>query len=462
MSKIIMLAQAQVNRKSSFQLKHSYLSAAMLSLFLGISQMSWAETNTSKATSLNAIIGQVEDFQNRQNVWQTQEQIANLNVKNAGLWDNPSLSIEQTGFDSKKDQELAMTISQRLDIFGERKAQKSVAKISQQQVSLKQQIYATKLKLVVKHAWSQVAILTLEKALLQEQLQLSQESLNAAQNRYLAGSIAQVDVDRVRMLHLENQRLATQSQLQLNLAQQQLSHLWGESNRPINIELSAQNLWPKNVQNQITENLTQNVFQQSLQMDVQINQANLAYLKAKARPNPTLSLGLNRTKSPEAKTDNQTMLGIEIPLNIFNRNQYSIQIAQAQQNALSSQKQLYAQQNQLSIQSLVDEISGLEQQFQQLEQSQIPLAAQVQQRMLAGFRAGKFNISDVQQATQQIQDIRMRKIQLLKDGWQRAIDVESLSIGIDSSEITAKDAIFTINQSTWAELQALPVIGGGN
>ena len=71
-------------------------------------------------------------------------------------------------------------------------------------------------------------------------------------------------------------------------------------------------------------------------------------------------------------------------------------------------------------------------------------------------------MTDVQQATLQLQDVRLRKVQLLKDGWQRAIEAESLSLGIEPSQVMAKDAIAQLNQSLWQDTQALPVVGGGN
>ena len=95
-------------------------------------------------------------------------------------------------------------------------------------------------------------------------------------------------------------------------------------------------------------------------------------------------------------------------------------------------------------------------------QIQIPLATQVQHKTLMGFSAGKFAVIDVQQATLQLQDVRMRKVQLLKDAWQRAIEAESLSLGIQPSAVMAKDAIAQMNQNLWQDTQALPVIGGRN
>ncbi|WP_261183727.1 MULTISPECIES: hypothetical protein, partial [unclassified Acinetobacter] len=36
------------------------------------------------------------------------------------------------------------------------------------------------------------------------------------------------------------------------------------------------------------------------------------------------------------------------------------------------------------------------------------------------------------------------------------------SLGISPSEVMSKDAIAQINQNLWQDIQAMPVIGGGN
>ena len=37
-----------------------------------------------------------------------------------------------------------------------------------------------------------------------------------------------------------------------------------------------------------------------------------------------------------------------------------------------------------------------------------------------------------------------------------------MSLGIAPSEVMSKDALAVINQNLWQDIQAMPVIGGGN
>lgn len=460
MSKIV-----GMERTSSFNFKQPYLGSAVMALLMGLMATStWAESTTISLTLAQAI-AKTEQYQQSTDVWKTQQNINDANIKQSKLWINPELSITQNGFNSDQDRELEIGISQPLDVFGQRKASQQLARLSQSQSDLKQKIYQAQLELSVKYLWSQLAIFELERNLMREQLQVSQDNFNAIQKRYQAGSLAQVDVDRARLSHAENVRLFHQADLQVQLATRQLSHVWGESDKNIQVGLTPQALWPMSAHQQVQQNLNSNFAEKSRQLQVLEAKASMDQLKAAARPNPTLNFGVNRTKpssqSSEASTDTALVVGVSIPLNIFDRQQYGMQIAQAKQDLLSKQQAFYLKQNALQVGTLLTELQGLEVQFKTLEQSQIPLATQVQKKTLLGFSAGKFAVTDVQQATLQLQEIRMRKVQLLKDAWQRAIEAESLSLGLEPSQVMAKDAIAQMNQNVWQDTQALPVVGGG-
>ncbi|QSB52653.1 TolC family protein [Acinetobacter calcoaceticus] len=412
------------------------------------------------AFTFEQALEQVQNYQNQQGVWQAQQQMAEANLKQSRLWANPSLSIDQTGFQSDQEKELAIGISQPLDIFGQRKAAQNLAKVEISKIDLAEQRYQAELGLIVKYFWSQVALLELEKSLIGEQLEVSQENLLASEKRYQAGSIAQVDVDRVRMSHLENQRLYQQVDLKLQVAKQQLVNLWGGGSSQFQLFQSPNQLWALAANVERSQDAQNNLLERSFQLDALAQQANIQQLKAKARPQPTVTLGVNNTRSPEQSTDNQIRLGVEIPLNLFNRQQYGIKIAQAKQELSQRQQTFYRQQNQVDIETLISELKGLRIQFKQLNDQQVPLAIQVQQKTLQGFRLGKFAVTDVQQATMQLQDVRLRKVELLKQAWQNSIEIQSLRLGLEPEQIMAKDALMQLNQRAWQQSQSFPTQAG--
>ncbi|RZG88712.1 TolC family protein [Acinetobacter sp. WCHAc060033] len=459
MSKSVSIKKAipvsETGSKAVFKIRNSILSTVVISL---MSSVAWADSSVQKL-SLQQAIEKTAQYQQSQGVWQTQQKINDANIKQSKLWINPELSIAQTGFGSDEEKELSIGLSQRLDLFGERKSAQQLARLAKDHTVLNQRIYQAQLELAVKYLWSQLAIFELERNVVREQLNVSEENLNAIQKRYQAGSVAQVDVDRAKLSHAENVRLYRQADLQLQVATQQLSNVWGDADKSIRIGLSPQSLWPSSTPQQVQTYLADNLMEKSRQLQVLQAKATVDQLKASARPNPTVNLGMNRTRSAETATDNALVVGVSIPL-IFNRQQYGVEIAQAKQDLLGKQQEFYLKQNALQIGTLLTELQGLEVQFKEVDQSQIPLATQVQRKTLMGFSAGKFAVTDVQQATLQLQEVRLRKVQLLKDGWQRAIEAESLSLGLAPDQIMAKDAIAQINQALWQDTQALPVVGG--
>ena len=438
------------------------LSAIVFSQTVAAENLSLPKVNQSlntavpRNTSFEQILAQIRAYQNQQSNWQIQQQMANAQLKQSGLWANPSLSIEQTGLQSNQDRELAIGISQPLDLFGQRRAAQKVAKLSASQIDLEQQRYNAELELIVQYAWSQVALFQLEKSLIAEQLQVSQENIDATMKRYQAGNIAQVDVERVRIAHLENQRIYQQADLQLRVAQQQLASFWGSDLNQFVIAPSVNELWSRATAIKTDRPDIENLFEKSLQRETQRQQANIDQLKAKSRPQPTMTLGVNRTRSADQNTENQIRLGVEIPLNIFNSQKYGIQIAEAKQTLIQQQQRFYRQQNQLDIDVRLAELRGLQTQFKQLNDQQVPLAIQVQQKTLQGFRLGKFAVTDVQQATTQLQDVRLRKVQLLKQAWQLNVEVQSARMGLPVEQITAKDALMQLNQRVWQQSNAFP------
>ena len=460
------LSQNRALKKSShfLSIKWSVLSIALTTAVFGQSVSAESLLTANQPTvreiqdrsSFEQILEQIRTYQANQSSWQTQQNMASAQLKQSGLWANPSISIEQTGLQSNQDQELAIGISQPLDLFGQRKAAQKVAKLSANQVDLEQQRYNAELALIVQYAWSQVALWQLEKSLIAEQLQVSQQNLGATEKRYQAGSIAQVDVERVRIAHLENQRIYQQTDLQLQVAQQQLASFWGSDSNQFRISPSVNELWSRATQVKVDQEQIENLFERGLQLETQRQQASIEQLKAKSRPQPTMTLGVNRTRSVDQNTENQLRLGVEIPLNIFNKQKYGIQIAEAKQTLIQQQQRFYRQQNQMDIDVRLAELKGLQAQFQQLNNQQIPLATQVQQKTLQGFRLGKFAVTDVQQATVQLQDVRLRKVQLLKQAWQLSVEVQSARMGLPVEQITAKDALMQLNQRVWQQSNAFP------
>lgn len=407
------------------------------------------------------VLEHVKQFQTQTGIWQAQQDIAESNIRQSQLWENPTVSVQQTGFKSGKDQELELGISQKLDVFGVRSAAKKLASVQQNQVELNQVLYDAQLKLAVKYLWSQVSILELEHEVAKAQLRTSKNLLDATRLRFQAGSIAQVDLDRTLMTHVENQRLYQEVELSLSSAKRKLANLWGETEDNFTLRPDIKSAWPLKNEGDIDQYLKQNLLEQSMRLQAIQQNSEINYLKAKNRPTPTVNMGVVRSKTAEtSSTENQIRVGIAVPLNIFNRQQYALKIAQSKLDLIAQQQSFYKKQSLDSIRTLQYELAGLKQQYNLMNEQQIPLSETVQEKMLLGFKVGKFAITDVQQSTLQLQEQRLKKVQLLKSAWQKAIEAESLALGIDPNMVMSGDALNQINQNLWQDTYKLPTVGG--
>ena len=143
MSKKVLTQDMGLNEKPTVQLKKAQLVAFILGISISASifaQQS-VESKNQPDSDFNQILMRVEGHQNQIRALQTQQDIATAKLKQSQLWENPSLSVQKTGFKSDQDQELDIEISQPLDIFGQRRSRKNLAKIELSQVDLNQKLY---------------------------------------------------------------------------------------------------------------------------------------------------------------------------------------------------------------------------------------------------------------------------------------------------------------------------------
>lgn len=417
-------------------------------------QYSYAEN----VTSFESALAKVQSYQTQDKPWQQVQQISELNIQQSRLWQNPSISLEQFGFGSGQEQEFNVGVSQPLDLFGQRKLNRVIANTSNQQIQLQQQLWKAQSQLIVKFAWSQFALAEVEQSVYSVLLKTSKANLDSAQKRYQAGSIALVDFERAQIEALEIQRLYEQAMLNKQAAGRQLSNLWGgETSSHLQLNKTAIP-WPEQSLQTVQRYIAEGWLEKFYALNIQQSDHQIENLRIQARPNPTLNVGMRRSKTPNKSNDTTLAIGVAIPLNIFNRQQYAIPMVQQQQILLNQQQQLELKQQILDIANSMHQLKGLRSQFDATT-AQVTLATKVQSRTLQGFQAGKLSITDVQQATTQLQNLRLGQLQILRQAWQTALAAEALSIGTSYEEISRSDAYTQLNKKAVEASQNL--INGG-
>lgn len=261
MSKKVLTQDMGLNEKPTVQLKKAQLVAFILGISISASIFAEQsiESKNQQDSDFNQILMRVEGHQNQIRALKTQQDIATAKLKQSQLWANPSLSVQKTGFKSDQDQELDIEISQSLDIFGQRRSRKNLAKVELSQVDLNQKVYKAETLLAVKYLWSQVLVLQEELKISKNQLADSQANVDATRLRYRAGSVSRLDLDRILVTHIENQRRTQEMELSLTTVKRQLANLWGAAELDHGLSISRGQLWPSDTiafaQQALNENL---------------------------------------------------------------------------------------------------------------------------------------------------------------------------------------------------------------
>lgn len=461
------LAQAFIPTR--FLLRTSY---ALLILGSGFSVGATESSTTanSQATfNLQQAQAQALQQQPLQQLWQQRQNIAQSQVLQSGLRTNPELMIEQTGFNKKNEQELSIGISQKLDLFGERKTRQALATIQLNQDSLMRERDEAEIKLMVSVAYWQLAQAEWNIALLKQQQTLSQQALSVAKRRLEAGRIAQVEYQRVQLADQSQQQKSQAVQAQYQIAHLQLAQLLG-----------AESLLPSQLQQPIQfpvlallnpNHLSgQTLLNQQIEQQQNYAATALQLAKIQAKPQPSLSIAYvqnreasyanstnsanNTNNAPDNNRSQRVALGLSVPLALFNKNQGVVQAQYAVQQTAQIQAAWQIKQRQQRAQQQWLNLTAIEQQYQQLTTQQLPTAKQIWQKTLIGFEAGKFTVLDVQQASRDYQQTQAEQLALLQQAWQISHSLQALHLGLNISD--ASNTLYELNQRF-----SMPVVSMG-
>lgn len=414
-----------------------------------------------------ALAIQYQSLNSLQSLWQARQQIAVANLQHSQRWKNPELSIEQTGLRRNDERELALSVSQQLDLFGLRPARQKLATIALETESIRQLAYQSQLKLAVTAAYWRVAQAEWAVALEQDQRNLSANSEQVAKRRLSAGRIAEVDYSRVLMAHQQAMTQLTAAQAVLTEARFQLSRLWGNTQPVFQATQSSLNPasgWPTLDRAQISAGLNDNLQQTLLGQQQSQAEAALRLAQAQAKPQPTLTLGINQIKPPvlQMGTERRLTLGVSLPIPIFQRNQAVIAATRALGVIAHAQQDYSVSKRHEQAQAVWIRLDALSSQYQQLQQQQLPLAKSIQHKTLLGFEAGKFSVTEVQQATRDYQAVQFNQLQLLSQAWQLALQLQALSLGLEA-DFEANNANYLDNsqRQLWQDSASMPINGAG-
>lgn len=254
-------------------------------------------------------------------------------------------------------------------------------------------------------------------------LEIARLALDASAKRVRAGKSSPVEETKSGIAYSTANIEVTQAQGQLNSSRKRLSALWGSAWPVFTTAIGEVADLPASLTlDHLTAQLPNAPAMLAARQEVQVRAASIKVEQSKAVPNVTVSAGV--LNNQELGGINQAVLGLTVPIPVFDRNQGAIQEAVSRKD--QAEERLLALHNQLSasLASHYERLHAARQVALTLRQQILPGAQSAFEAASKGFSAGKFNFLDVLDAQRTLFQAKTQYVQALLDAHQASADIE--------------------------------------
>jgi cobalt-zinc-cadmium efflux system outer membrane protein len=348
--------------------------------------------------------------------------IADGAVLQAGTRPNPELSLLTEGTDRNTRTETAQ-VSQVIELGGKRSARIAAAEQERNVALTDVSVKRADLRADVITAYME-ALTAQERAVLaQASVDLAHKATDVTGRRVTAGKISPVELTRSNVAEAAAQLELTQANADLALAKRRLASLWASA-QPLEQPLQTPDApfarlpsWAD-----LTARLSAAPQLRRAQAAVAGRDAQVALERAQRIPDVTVTLGSQRDRSLGSGT--QAVLGLSVPLPLFNRNQGNM--LAALRRADQARDDLEAEQLRLT-QALADAYQRAEvatTQVAALRDQVLPAAQSAYDAAVTGFELGKFSFTDVLDAQRTLFQTKTQHLRALADRYRSIADIE--------------------------------------
>ena len=339
---------------------------------------------------------------------------------------NPTLSAQVEDLRSQY-RNSTILLSQPLETAGKRDMRMAAADANLAIADADILIAQAEVNAKVYSAFYQVLAAQQAQNLAQELLKISTQSKEATVKRVLAGKVSPVEETRAKVAEAGLKMELAMASQQLISSRKRLASLWG------NIRSDNATFTATGELDNFNEIATLDDLIKQLQFSPKLHKATLAITqkqalrdieKAKQTPDVTLSLGAKRNEELGGIT--QAVIGLSVPIPVFDRNQGNLQGAQARQLQAESEK--IALENQLT-KELNDAYGRRKLQIEAAHTYSadiLPGAQSAYEAARKGFEFGKFSFLEVLDAQRTFFQAKTQHIQTLISAHEAQADIQNI------------------------------------
>ncbi|SPA33755.1 Cation efflux system protein, heavy metal resistance [Cupriavidus taiwanensis] len=253
---------------------------------------------------------------------------------------------------------------------------------------------------------------------------IASQAADAAGRRVAAGKVAPLEATRARVEQANAELELAEATGALRSARQSLAALWGDSvPRFAQAQGDLDALPSRPAPAALQAALEDSPLLEASRLAAERSRAEVAVQRSRQYPDVTVSLGAKRDNEANR---NMAVLGVAIPLPLFDRNQGNLYAALrradgAQDAHAATRVRLQGELQQASTQLSVSRAAA-----QTLQASVLPAAEQAYAAASRGFEAGKFNFLDVLDAQRTLFQARIRYLDVLARTYEAAASIDRI------------------------------------
>lgn len=339
----------------------------------------------------------------------------------AALPPNPELSILREGA-ARDDRTRTVQISQPLELGGKRAARMAVAELDRTLAADEWRVQAAALRADVTAAYFDALAAQERVELAQGALELALKTQHAANRRVAAGKVSPVEETRASVATANVRLELAQANADLAGARRRLAAMWGSpyalQQLLLQPEPDVKALPPLELLEAQLASAPQLRHAHSRQ---EREQAQVALERAQRMPDVTVTVG---SKKDDAQGRSQAVLGVSLPLPLFNRNQGNL--LSALRRSEQAAQQVAAAKLEAG-QALADAYLRAEvaqQQIDTIRSEMLPAAQRALDAAVTGFELGKFNFLDVLDAQRTLSQTRAQYLAALSGRYRAIADLQ--------------------------------------
>lgn len=344
--------------------------------------------------------------------------------RQAASFPNPELGFSSEGLDRGR-RTRTIQLSQPIELGGKRAARIAAADIEEQIASAELARARDALRADVVSAFFNLVSAQERLRLAQDSAQLARRVTDATSRRVIAGRISPVEETRSRVAESSNKIELAQAERELMLAQRQLAATWGANAYVDGSAMPPDHLFSALPgAGELVRRLAASPQLEQARLEVERQKALTLIERRKAVPDLTVTVGKQREEQFGQPDIRQTVVGLSIPLPLFDRNRGNV--LSGLRRTDKAQDELRATETRLTVEltETLARFDNARTELALLGDEIIPGATSAYEAALRGFELGKFNFVDVLDAQRTLVQAKTQYVRALSESHRALAEIE--------------------------------------